>query len=327
MCKLMEDDGLFSSDQKFVDIDQYMETLKGWDLEVGQLSAGQWRGRQQVISTDDYEYLFFSHSLKCLYHAVLCKPGFSFFIPLTPEHVTYLFYKTDRAAISSTPFGETLSLITPDEFEGVTLTISYERYHYLLEHRYNSPVCCPTRHKTTIYYPSEEQLHTLQKELLQIRSAFSKDTIIQLQPMQWLQYISDTVVAPLLVSIMANETNTLLQGRISPLLQALDIIAENLDSPPTVQELSERLNLTPRYLQLLFKKNLNLSPKQFIRFCRLNRARSYLYKSKLQKGSISDVANELGYWHMSNFSQEFKLVFGATPTEFVKNNRKVDLIS
>jgi len=307
--------------QDFDDVDDYIEKLKSWDNDISQLMPGLWLGCQSTISAGQYQYHFFSHNVKSLHKAHQNQQGFNFLIPLSSTPLSYLGYDFDGPVISCTPCGQPLSVISPVDFQGVSLFINYEYFNFLLDHRYDSPVNCPSLYDTSFLNPTSLQLRQLTNALIHIRETFKGEQLISLDKQQWLLRISETTVASILIAIIANESNQGVKNRPALFTQAVTLVLDNLDSVPTVAELSQELGITTRYLQQLFQSILNLTPKQFINRCRLNQARKQFSVMRYKRGNISDVANSLGYWHMSGFSQDFRRFFGVTPSEFVVRDK------
>lgn len=310
---------------RFGDIDEYIASLNNWDLSITQLVSGQSQCGQLFLSVGDFEYLFFDHALKSLHHAHQVKPGISFLIPLSKEPLNYLEQHFDEPTICCAPYGESITVITPDDFVGATVYISNDKLHELLEQRYDSPVCCPPRYTSTFYHPSVEQLSQLQKCLHTVYQHFQKTTLLSADNEHWLSEISSNYMMPLLNDIMANQQNQLLKHRPDAFKQALEIIFAHLDSPPSITEMAQQLKMTPRNLQYLFKNHLGMTPKQFIKALRLNAARKKLWHAQFKRGKIADIANSLGYWHMGSFAQDFKSLFQLNPTDILRTGNNASL--
>lgn len=91
------------------------------------------------------------------------------------------------------------------------------------------------------------------------------------------------------------------------------------DSPVTVTELCEFANVSRRTLQYSFTSVLGISPVQFIRASRLNGVRRALHQNQFKpmkdRESISDIASQWGFWHLSQFAKDYKQLFGERPSE------------
>lgn len=292
-----------------------------WNVNSAQLLPGKIKAERLSLILGDYEYTFFQNSIKSLHKAIL-KSGLSFLTPLGCGDITYLDQQFDlrsgQPTISCTPQGQATHLITPCNFLGVSVTISNEKRHYLLENMYDSPVCCPPRYGTSLFFPTNEQYIHLQQLLLSIYHRFNYEHTFKQENQQWLEDISEREVIPLLYSIMSNRLNRTFKWRPDSFHAALNIIFSNIDSPPSINELSKQLKTTPRNLQYLFKSHLNMTPKQFIKVIRLNIARRRIVQSQCVRGNISDIANQLGFWHMGSFAQDFKKLFCNKPSELLQ---------
>lgn len=82
---------------------------------------------------------------------------------------------------------------------------------------------------------------------------------------------------------------------------------------PTVQFLSEQLNLSPGYLSDLLRSQIGLSAQQYIHLKLIEKAKERLSITNL---TISEIAFELGFEHPQSFSKLFKTKTKLSPLEF-----------
>ncbi|MEM9830080.1 MAG: helix-turn-helix transcriptional regulator [Bacteroidota bacterium] len=85
------------------------------------------------------------------------------------------------------------------------------------------------------------------------------------------------------------------------------------DGLPSVQYISNMLNISPNYLSGLLKVLTGKSTQQHIHDKLIERAKEKLSLSEL---SISEIAYELGFEYSQSFSKLFKSKTGLTPSEF-----------
>ncbi len=85
------------------------------------------------------------------------------------------------------------------------------------------------------------------------------------------------------------------------------------DRPVTMTHLCEVACVSRRTLQYSFESILGLSPLQFLRISRLNRVRRML--SSQQAPSVSDAAAYHGFYHLGQFSTDYKRLFGELPSQ------------
>lgn len=82
---------------------------------------------------------------------------------------------------------------------------------------------------------------------------------------------------------------------------------------PTVQYISENLNISPSYLRSLLKTLTGQSTQQHIHNKLIEKAKDKLSTTDL---SVSEIAYELGFEHMQSFSKLFKEKTKKSPSEF-----------
>jgi len=82
---------------------------------------------------------------------------------------------------------------------------------------------------------------------------------------------------------------------------------------PTVQYISEKLNVSPNYLRGLLKTLTGLNTQQHIHEKLIEKAKEKLSTTNL---SISEIAYELGFEHSQSFSKLFKTKTKLSPLEF-----------
>ena len=89
---------------------------------------------------------------------------------------------------------------------------------------------------------------------------------------------------------------------------------DKMKSPITMNEICAAVHVSRRTLQYTFTQCYGIPPKQYIQALRLNQVRRELFrKEKLQ--TISDIAMNYGFFHLSQFSQSYKRLFGETPQQ------------
>lgn len=87
------------------------------------------------------------------------------------------------------------------------------------------------------------------------------------------------------------------------------------DQPVTVPELCQQLHVSRRTLQYCFEDVLGFSPIQYLRAIRLNGARRHLREPNPCHQTVHDVAAHWGFWHLSQFSSDYRKLFSETPSE------------
>ncbi|EHJ48910.1 transcriptional regulator, AraC family [Solidesulfovibrio carbinoliphilus subsp. oakridgensis] len=125
------------------------------------------------------------------------------------------------------------------------------------------------------------------------------------------------LVRELLFRIMCGENAASLHALavkntgISRVEKALKHIHCNFYQPCNVEQLAGSVNMSTSAFHRAFKDVTSLSPIQYLKKVRLNKAKSLLAEDGLR---ASDAARQVGYESVSQFTREFKRYFGASPT-------------
>ncbi len=82
---------------------------------------------------------------------------------------------------------------------------------------------------------------------------------------------------------------------------------------PTVQLLSEKLNMSPQYMRGLLKSLTGQTTQQIIHEKLIAKAKERLSTTEL---TISEIAYELGFEHAQSFNKLFKAKTNISPLEF-----------
>ncbi|MBE8168324.1 MAG: DNA-3-methyladenine glycosylase 2 family protein [Shewanella sp.] len=109
------------------------------------------------------------------------------------------------------------------------------------------------------------------------------------------------------------------KGTKTTLERAIKLIDNARQDNQTVEieDLSDRLGISSRYLRKLFQDQFGTSPKQFMQYQQLLFAKTLLHQTQL---NITDVALISGFHSIRNFNQIFKQKLLLTPSQFRKDS-------
>lgn len=98
-----------------------------------------------------------------------------------------------------------------------------------------------------------------------------------------------------------------------------EYLHEHADQAIRLEQLAEVAQMSVRSLHAGFQEHCGISPMQYLKQIRLERARLDL--SEAEAGSITDVALRWGFMHLGRFSMEYKRRFGESPSQTFKRAR------
>ena len=100
--------------------------------------------------------------------------------------------------------------------------------------------------------------------------------------------------------------------------KAIAYIQSNFKLQPNLDEVAEKINLSPAHFQKIFTDWAGTSPKKFLQFISLEHAKNLLKK---EKASLFDTAYETGLSSTSRLHDLFVNIEGMSPAEY-KNGGK-----
>ena len=104
-----------------------------------------------------------------------------------------------------------------------------------------------------------------------------------------------------------------------PIQEILNTLDRDFTHPLNLTELAARFHVSAGCLSSHFKKQVGMSPMQYVTQSRLNRAKILLLKTEL---SVMEIANQCGFGDVSNFVRRFRQQYHMTPLQFRHHNQE-----
>lgn len=89
-------------------------------------------------------------------------------------------------------------------------------------------------------------------------------------------------------------------------------------APPNynIADIAKEYDYTPRHISRIFKENYGYSPKDYVRFLRIQKALQNMLHNPM--GTNRSFSQNLGYNDVTHFQREFKEFLGITPKEYLQ---------
>ncbi|WET04635.1 methylated-DNA--[protein]-cysteine S-methyltransferase [Flavobacterium sp. YJ01] len=116
-----------------------------------------------------------------------------------------------------------------------------------------------------------------------------------------------------------NTQETINYNRIA---EAIDYIKANFKEQPNLDEVAEKVHLSPFHFQRLFSDWAGTSPKKFLQYTSLEHAKKLL---KENQATISETAYETGLSGTSRLHDLFVNIEGMTPAEYKNGGKNLDI--
>jgi AraC-like DNA-binding protein len=157
---------------------------------------------------------------------------------------------------------------------------------------------------------------TLQRMLRELdrMDAFSSDMVICMLQLLLLELLREQVSpagTKLRTTNAVNSENEIIR-------RAQQFISEHVREKLTVPLVARHVDVSPSYLTALFRKNLQISPGEYVRRIKLQESKQMIRQDNM---NFTEIAAALQYSTVHHFSRQFKDKFGITPTEYAKSVR------
>ncbi len=105
-------------------------------------------------------------------------------------------------------------------------------------------------------------------------------------------------------------------GLIDPRIRkAIDYIHANWSEKILLRDLSRECGLSLYHLVYLFRKQIGVSFKTYLKHLRIEQAKKLLEDPFL---NVTQIAHQIGYCDLANFDNDFKKITRLTPTAYRK---------
>jgi len=196
-------------------------------------------------------------------------------------------------------------LIHPDFLSGYPLAKKIKQYEYFL-YSVNEALHLSEQEKEIILSVISIMGHELKSRV----DEFSQEVVVA-QIELLLSYVNRFYKRQFITRRAVN--NDILQKTEAIIEEYFNSEKSMNEGVPTVQFLSDKLNLSPGYLSDLLRSLIGQNAQQYIHLKLVEKAKEKLSTTGL---SISEIAYELGFEHSQSFSRLFKIKTGISPVQF-----------
>jgi AraC family transcriptional regulator, regulatory protein of adaptative response / methylated-DNA-[protein]-cysteine methyltransferase len=104
--------------------------------------------------------------------------------------------------------------------------------------------------------------------------------------------------------------------------EAIDYIRDHFQSQPSLEDVADKIHLSPYHLQRLFTDWAGVSPKKFLQYISVEHAKEVL---KDQRATVYDAAYETGLSGTGRLHDLFVGIEGMTPGEFRNGGAELEI--
>lgn len=309
---------------RFRDIDRFTEQIQSFSrLQMTQLSLDQLECDMWLAAFDQVQFLFIKSS--CPIFAFGEKPRNTIvFSCLLESDGPYLISHGRRVSYHTLAgFDPDLEakFVLPPQVHYVAILVDRGLIQHYLEIMDRPDLDRQFWASNYIYLP--ETIGTIKVYLQQVLH------LIVHQPGLLQQYPIQTLLLEDCIPLLINAIPPLSQDRQQPpapivrsqlVKQAEDYMLAHLDQPITLKDLCQALHVSQRPLFYGFQEIFGVSPMEYLKIQRLQRAHRCLQTATPKHTSVMAIAQQYGFWSAGHFTRDYKKMFGERPSETLRGS-------
>ncbi|QKI89490.1 helix-turn-helix domain-containing protein [Thiomicrorhabdus xiamenensis] len=302
------------------DLENQAEGLTNWQQEYDQISNGKFFGRIEKVESGGMHFFseYTSHTLH--QDCQIWQNAVWFGIPQLNQDICRINGQIiEQNAIACRNSKSSFELITPENFTIYGIVLEEKLLQRLSDKQGINLI-------ENAHLGIQEQFRVNSEQNYLLQSILSRLT--HPQDSQVDQRIPLDFLTNALLSALPQELSR--EYSCTPSYKQRKLVVDRVrdylsqcrdDQPISMQELCEIACVSRRTLQYSFETILGCSPLKFLRALRLNQVRRKL-KSSQEDETIADIASYWGFWHAGQFSRDYKLLFGESPSQTLAKAKK-----
>lgn len=174
-----------------------------------------------------------------------------------------------------------------------------------------------------VKYTNKQQLNYLRNLLLLFESIVTNKKIIR-EDHKFISELQLQILFLTLSILTNNETihdNTGAGKNTRTFKTLIEYInSSNQEKILSMSELCDVAHVSERTVQNIFKRELSMSPKAYLKAQKIYQIHRLLWKADPINTQISHIASKFGIWHMGQFAADYRKLFGVLPSETLNHN-------
>ncbi|HEX5394568.1 MAG TPA: helix-turn-helix domain-containing protein [Rhodocyclaceae bacterium] len=291
------------------DADEHAQNLSRWDQRYDQLSAGSFEGQVTELWLPNTQVFVETANQQLRQTCAAWHSSVWFGIPAAVEgQMSMGGHALSEQAVCIRDGGAEFDLMTAPGFDLFGVVVDRAAFGEYLETTERRSLDQLLRQGDVLNLPLR-----IKRELCATLAGILGDAVAR--PADQLQQRIFAVLARLLTADGERDgsVNRIRLQRQETVNRVCDYLLQNPEEPPSIPDLCNRFHLSRRSLQNCFESATGMAPLAYMRSLRLNEVRREL-KYGDQRRAISNVAYSWGFNHLSQFAQDYRRLFGESPS-------------
>jgi AraC family ethanolamine operon transcriptional activator len=298
------------------DAHEQAQAQEGWSLQYDQISCGKFLGKVHLMQLPKMSLVHEWANQAVRQRGELGDDSYFFALPATTGTPCGLFSGTTvgQHDVMVGP-SDGLDLCSPANFNLIGIVVDAELLKSLWSHTHHLPMDSMVSQQHVVPIGAERSqcllefhrqiLHFSQSGLACELSTKALETLRDDLILQWIDALP--------ASCDVSDVKTL-SARKTVVDRACEwMVHHEGDEALSMLEICKRVGVSQRKLNYCFQNILGISPMKYQRIARLNRTQQALKQAQPGE-NVFDIASRWGFWHMGQFSQDYKKLFGELPS-------------
>lgn len=306
---------------QFSNFEIFARVLNDYDLDLRQLDRGTFSGALQQVTCDSVVINHIASTRRFEVHG-LPPPGLrTFGVPMTnclpftwrnkfsSGNTIQIYSPSTELEMVTHPFFEAIDVSIPEEvFNKLNQQWGYPELDKLIGTR-ETVVCHPK-----IMKHLRDTLQTICTIVDNKPDSLKHDIGLQ----DLIKYEVPHLLAQALMSADTKKIKKVLNKKSLILKLAIDYVKKTPYDKVSLNQFCSDNHINVRSLQRAFIDQYGISPKSYTKAYHLNSVYKKLLQSNAKTTCILDIASKHGFWHMSQFSTDYRRHFGELPSDTLK---------
>ena len=301
------------------DLDELAEFIRGWDQEYIQLKKGIFEWETCIIQIGDFQFSEEYYGVPALFRGNSPPETCGIAIPKVYEGKA--LYGGNVISKDCCIMGNFAGYLDLKSGNKTRLLIVIAPINRILA--YAEQMQCPITREQLLFpgiiVPNPtglNQLSSYLEELLRLAKNHPDRLTNNSQKTSIAHLILEDFL-PLFLDVLTSTIDFAPEKESSrrKLTYAAEILMrDRLDTPITLKDLCQELKTGQRSLYYAFQEYFGLPPMQYLKILRLHSVRRVLKSADSQSSKVTKIAETYGFWHMGQFSTDYRKMFGESPS-------------
>jgi AraC family ethanolamine operon transcriptional activator len=298
------------------DVYEQAQAQEGWSLQYDQMSCGKFSGQVHLIQLPGVSLVHEGANQAVRQRGDLSDDSYLFALPASTC--------TTAAMFSGTTVGQHDVMVGPSDGLDLCSPANFNLIGIVVDAELLESLWARTHHQSAASWVSHQRVVSIgadraQRLLDMHRNIFdgSQAAFPLAAHANALETLRDDVILEWIDALPAhgdmNDLRTI-SMRKAVVDRACEWMLQTSDDQAlSMLEICKRVGVSRRKLNYCFQEILGMSPMKYQRITRLNRTQQALKQAQTGE-SVFDIASRWGFWHMGQFSQDYKRLFGELPS-------------